>query len=204
MLMPTRFFLSIFGFFLFTLIFVGTSFPSKVSAGVDSVIRIAPQILDFKGKIREKPEASFVVENLTRVRKTVYGFDQAFGSSATTSSEAIEKWLRYPHTIELAPFEKKNINFSVEIPPTAKSGVYHAKTVFSYGSTQGEAQARLVGAIPVVINVEVLKSGRQLLQLNKFIPKEYFFPKQPISPIPNMSKRAFIKRSLKNSVKASL
>jgi hypothetical protein len=173
----------------FLLIFVAVF---SVTSLVHASVIATPSIVDLKGKTRDILKASIILENQSGNYVELYPFinnvtiedgAQIFLDPASADSAvSLANWIELSRSsIILKAGEKKSVDFLVPINLRAKPGIYHAVITFSRGSTRDEAEGRMLGALQVPINVEVLDDIKERLQLKKFIPDRVFFSGFPIT-----------------------
>lgn len=141
---------------------------------------VSPHVIDLKGKPRETPSATITITDTEPSNHTVYGFDSLIGEATGTNyASTFMRWIRYPHTIEFKGAGKKDLTLTVEIPPDAQKGIYHAAIRFAADNFQNEAAITAQKQNPLLLSVEVLDSGIELLQLQGFGATKNYFPSAP-------------------------
>jgi len=99
--------------------------------------------------------------------------------------------------IELEPGESHDIDIRIDVNLKAKPGVYHAAIAFPSGSARYEAEARVVGAPTLTLNIEVKEDIKENLQLGTFRTKHSFNLKLPVNfeyELENIGNRPLIPR----------
>lgn len=167
----------------------GFFFPTPLRA--EEIIVAAPALFDFKAKARDIMKEKIVLENNSDVKLNIYAFvnnvlaatgeAEFLDPAAADHSSSLANWISISRgVLELAPGEKKTIDFLVEVNMRAKPGIYHAVISFTAGSTRAEAEAKLKEAARVNINLEVLDSAKEWLGIKKFMPDKTVFSKFPV------------------------
>ena len=156
------------------------------------IITISPAVFDFKAKARDILKEKIVLTNKSNVKLNVYTFvnnilaatgeAKFLDPAAADHSSSLANWISISRgVLELAPGEKKEIDFSVEVNMRAKPGIYHAIISFAAGATRAEAEVNLKEAARTNINLEVLDSAKEILEIKKFMPDKTIFSKFPVS-----------------------
>ena len=156
------------------------------------IITTAPAVFDFKAKARDILPEKIILTNKSDVKLNIYTFVNnvlaATGEAkfldpvAADHSSSLANWILISRgVLELAPGEKKAIDFSVEVNMRAKPGIYHAIISFAAGATRAEAEANLNGAAKININLEVLDNAKEIMEIKKFMPDKNIFSKFPVS-----------------------
>lgn len=159
-----------------------------------SLFDVMPVIIDEKARARDIIKESVIITNNSARRLNVYAFvndilagenggKQDFQDpSVADKSASLANWIEIARgVIDLAPGEKKTVNFSVNVNLDAKPGAYHTSIVFAEGSTRAEAEKKISNSPSVMVNVEVNEEVNEFLQLKKFIPDKTFFSGLPAS-----------------------
>lgn len=153
---------------------------------------VAPAVFDFKAKARDILKEKIILANKSDVKLNVYAFvnnilaatgeTEFLDPAAADHSSSLANWISISRgVLELAPGEKKTIDFLVEVNMRAKPGIYHAIISFAAGATRAVAEADLKKAARTNINLEVLDSGKEILEIKKFMPDKTVFSKFPAS-----------------------
>lgn len=151
-----------------------------------STLSVSPVILDRKAYARDILKESLTIFNSTADRLDVYTFVNNFSSSdgkvgfldptKADLASSLANWIAIRRgVIELAPNEKKNIDFSIEVSPRARPGTYHATIAFAAGATRFEAENKIGQAASAVINLEALEDVKERLRIKRFVPTKIFF-----------------------------
>lgn len=165
-------------------------FLATPTAAQASDLSASPAIMDIKSQARDILKESLTIFNNTNNKLSVYTFvnnvsttegEQKFLDPAQADlSSSLANWISISRgVIELAPKEKRNINFSVEVNLRARPGIYHAAIAFVAGATRFEAEKKINEAAAAVINLEVVEVIKERLQIKKFIPTKIFFSDFP-------------------------
>jgi hypothetical protein len=92
----------------------------------------------------------------------------------TERATSLANWIELSRgVVELGPGEEKIIPFVIRVNLAAEPGMYHAKILFSEGSTRSDAEA-LPALGEVDVTIEVLPDIKEVLQLNKFFTDPIF------------------------------
>ena len=101
------------------------------------IITASPAVFDFKAKARDILPEKIILTNKSDVKLNVYTFvnnilattgEAKFLDPGTADySSSLANWISISRgVLELAPGEKKEIDFSIEVNMRAKPGIYHA------------------------------------------------------------------------------
>ena len=156
------------------------------------IITVAPVVFDFKVKARDILKEKLILTNKSDVKLNVYTFvnnilattgeEKFLDPAAADYSSSLANWISISRgVLELAPGEKKELNFSVEVNMRANPGIYHAIISFAAGATRAAAEANLKDAAKININLEVLDNAKEILGIKNFMPDKTFFSKFPVS-----------------------
>lgn len=156
------------------------------------IITVSPALFDFKAKARDILPEKIVLANKSNVKLNVYAFvnnilaatgeAKFLDPAAADHSSSLANWISISRgVLDMAPGEKKAIDFSVEVNMRAKPGIYHAIISFAAGATRQIAEANLKEAAQININLEVLDSAKEGLEIKKFMPDKTIFSKFPVS-----------------------
>ncbi len=151
-----------------------------------NVVDITPVLIDLKGKPRDIFKETITLTNNTDHKMELYPSvnnvlpvdgQQQFTTAhdVAEQSGSLANWIELSRgVIELAPGEKRVINFIVRIDLRANPGLYHAAISFAEGWTRPDAKTN-PPAGPVTINLEVESDVREVMQLNKFTSDNMVF-----------------------------
>lgn len=156
------------------------------------IIAVAPALFDFKAKARDILQEKIILANKSGIKLNIYAFvnnvlaasgeEKFMDPAAADYSSSLANWIAISRGVsDLDPGGKKEIDFSIEINMRAKPGVYHAMISFAAGATRAEAEANLKEAARININLEVLDSAKESLEIKKFAPDKSIFSKFPVS-----------------------
>lgn len=156
------------------------------------IITAAPAVIDLKAKSRDILKEPIILTNKSNVKLNVYAFvnnvlaatgeARFLDPAAADLSSSLANWISISRGVfELAPAEKKELDFSVEVNMRAKPGIYHAVISFAAGATRAAAEANLKEAARININLEVLDNTKEILEIKKFMPDKTIFSKFPVS-----------------------
>lgn len=144
-----------------------------------SVVDITPVLIDLKGKSRDIFKETITLTNNTDHKMELYPSvnnvlaadgQQQFTTAhdVAEQSGSLANWIELSRgVIELAPGEKRVVDFIIRIDLRANPGVYHAAISFAEGWARPDAKTN-PPAGPVMINLEVESDVREVMQLNKF------------------------------------
>jgi len=167
--------------FLFFLFFVFHN--THVYAG-DGFVVVSPLVIDEKAKPRDIIKGTVTVTNTTNRTLTLFSFVQDIVNDdakvefagAKNIRGSLAAWISFPSTIDIHKGEKRTIDFLINVNPFAIPKKYHALIALPHGSARQDVEGRVGnGAAQVLINLEVLDSNVDLLQLQKFISTKSFF-----------------------------
>ena len=156
------------------------------------IITASPAVFDFKAKARDILPEKIILTNKSDVKLNVYTFvnnilaatgeAKFLDPAAADYSSSLANWISISRgVLELAPGEKKEIDFSIEVNMRAKPGIYHAIISFAAGATRDAAGANLKEAAKININLEVLDNTKERLEIKKFMPDKTVFSRFPAS-----------------------
>lgn len=156
------------------------------------IMTATPAVFDFKAKARDILKEKIVLENKSDFKLNVYTFvnnilaatgeAKFLDPAAADHSSSLANWISISRGVmDLAPGEKKEIDFLVEVNMRASPGIYHAAISFAAGATRAEAETNLNEATRVNINLEVLDSTKEGLEIKKFMPDKTVFSQFPVS-----------------------
>jgi hypothetical protein len=166
-----------------------TPYPSVAKAA--GGIEVTPAVIDEKAYARDILERSITIRNAfarnARVYISVNNIDPSRGKTEFVDYQRADRttslanWIEISRGgIELSPGETRTIPFEIRIAPDAAGGEYHAALSIGEGSTREQAESTGLRAVTSV-NIEILESIREKLDLKKFISDKVFFLKFPVS-----------------------
>ncbi|MBI5153142.1 MAG: hypothetical protein HZA36_01650 [Parcubacteria group bacterium] len=156
---------------------------TSVFAG-DGFIKISPLVIDEKAKPRDIIKESITLTNTTNSPLTLFSFVEDIVNDgakveflgAKNTRGSLANWISFPSTIDIQKNEKRSVDFLITVNPSATPGRYHAFIALPHGSVRQDIEGRVGNGAPqVLINLEVLDSNVDLLQLQKFISTKSFF-----------------------------
>ena len=111
-----------------------------------------PIIIDAQGQAREIVPASFILTNSSGRMQTLYTFvnnvsaqdgDVSFvAPGEADQSGSLANWITISRAVlNIKPGQQQKVEFSIEVPPVAKPGIYHARISLADGTTRDEAAA---------------------------------------------------------------
>lgn len=175
------------------IIFLIVSFvlPAGVKAALPP-ISVSPAVIDVKAKPRDILQESLVLTNTDNFKQTVYifvnnisaetGKEEFLDPSRADKTTSLANWIEISRAaIILSPAEKREIDFLIRVNLSATPGLYHANIFFAPGTTRAEAEAKLVAAPSIAVNMEILDDAKEGLELNKFSTDRSFFIGFPVS-----------------------
>ncbi len=158
--------------------------PVSVSADPGD-LTLTPVIITEKAKSRDILKQTLTLTNTSERKLNLFptvhdvsategdqGFELVEGNTERATSLA--NWIELSRgVVELGPGEEKIIPFVIRVNLAAEPGMYHAKILFSEGSTRADAEA-LPALGEVDVTIEVLPDIKEVLQLNKFFTDPIF------------------------------
>ena len=163
--------------------------PSPVYAA--DGIEVTPAVIDEKAYARDILEKSITIRNNfarnARVYVSVNNIDPSRGKTEFVDYQRADRttslanWIEISRGgIELSPGETRTIPFEIRVSSDAVGGGYHAALSIGEGPTRDQAESTGLRTAAAV-NIEVLESIREKLDLKKFISDKVFFLKFPVS-----------------------
>ena len=148
-------------------------------------VSVTPIIINQKVKARDIIKQTITVTN-TSNRKlnlypSVYDVSPSEGTQEFVKAEgsfersvSLANWIELSRGIlELGPGEEKIIPFTVRTHLDAPPATYHARIVFSEGTTRESAEEK-DPLVSVLVNIEVQPDIKEVLQLNTFFTETFF------------------------------
>ncbi len=146
-----------------------------------SDLSVSPLIIDAEGQPRDTVPASFILENSSSRMQTLYTFvnnvsPQNGGTNFMAPGEAdlsgsLANWITISRAVlNIKPGQQQKVEFSIDVPPVAVPGSYHARISLVDGTTRDEAAAHMEQAASVSVNFTVQARKNERLQLNSFKP----------------------------------
>ena len=148
-------------------------------------LTVTPVVIDNKAKARDILQEKVSITNATEHKLSIYPSvnnvapkdgEQAFtpAQGADALADSLANWIELSRgVIELSPGETREVPFIIHVNFNAVPGTYHANISFGAGTTRAEAEA--AGSLAtVVVNIEVQRDVKEILQLGKFATGKFF------------------------------
>jgi hypothetical protein len=175
---------------LFTILILLALAPTLVFA--NDRVSVSPAVIDEDVKARDIIQTTITVTNLYGNVVDIYpivnnidivdGKQEFLARSDVDLKESLANWISISRgTIELQPYETREIPVTINVNLNAKPGKYHALISFMWGSTRAFAEENVKFGVATVVNVEVKEDIKERLQLGAFTSRELFFATPEVS-----------------------
>jgi hypothetical protein len=151
---------------------------------------VTPAVIDDKAAPRDILKKTITITNPLSHKATFYpvvrnmltqnGIQEFSTPDVANLSDSLANWIHISRGgIELWAGESKTIDFEIRINLTAKHGIYHAAISFPDGSHRAEAEAKANTAPSTIVNIEVIDTAKEYLEIKEFVPAKKIFPLAP-------------------------